>query len=73
MAYEDEVAPLESVLVNLIAEISKLGNALDDGEHNGITIDSTVTKAELTVVHNALLAAFNAYESARIDWYDALP
>lgn len=73
MAYADEVASLESTLLNLIQDVSRRGNAIDEGNHQGISIDSITTKTELTVSHNAILAAFNAYDTARTTWFNALP
>ncbi len=72
MAYDDEVAPLEGVLLTLIQDANRRGNAIDKGAHQGISIDDTTTKTELTVSHNAILAAFTAYDSASTIWVDAL-
>lgn len=73
MAYEDEVASLEDALIALIEDVRRRGFALESGLHKGLSIDSTTTKTELTTSHNAIDAAFTAYDNARTTWFNALP
>lgn len=73
MTFDSEVLDLEHTLIEVINDINARGHAVESGKVGPITIDVTTTKTELEASKDAFVAASDAYKTAAIAWFNALP